>query len=131
MKSYIRLILPALLIGIILTGLMSAQMSWRQHENCYSYYNNQLPDEIEGIFCSGQEYGYPKRFVVVEPIVSVSDFPREDSSASALIGVSGVAKLDRLSLLINLAIWTGTGYVMLVLIRSVKQKKINKRTTKY
>ncbi len=126
MKSYIRLILPALLIGIVSTGLLSAQMSWRQHENCYSYYKNQLPDRIEGIFCSGQEYGYPKRFVVVEPIVSLSDFPREDSSASALIGVSGVAKLDRLSLLINLAIWTSAGYITLVVLQSIKQKRIKK-----
>ena len=95
----------SLALGIVITSLFTAQMTWNDYGDCASSQNQTLPPSIRRVDCAGLAYGFPFRFVQSKPSLDIS-FLGEPNTVPVLLGVNATTKINFGYLALNLIIWS-------------------------
>ncbi|MDB5163866.1 MAG: hypothetical protein JWS12_484 [Candidatus Saccharibacteria bacterium] len=128
MKHLLRkIVVPALLLGVVLTLLLSLQGSFQQQGDCANTQSGSLPGGIRRVDCSGRAYGLPLRFIKAKDRLDIMGLNSPNTSPS-LIGTNATISLNMLNLLVDWLVWSvisfaGLGFVVYKLKMSKSKAK--------
>lgn len=102
-RRYVITLLSSLVLGIIITVLFTAQMSWKTMGDCANL-RQPLPNSIRKVECAGMTYGFPLRFIESKPYVEFDQLGEVPSLAT--LSASATTSLDAPKLALNILFWT-------------------------
>lgn len=121
MKHKLLKYLPlVIVVGVVITGLLTSQMEWRFLDDC-SHPNTMKSDNVQRIDCATMEYGFPFRYLSTEPKASIT-YTEPSTSAPLIIGFSSAVKLNWVTLLLNVLLWSIVASMPLIILNKSKKK---------
>lgn len=121
-----KFVVPSILLGIVITGLLTAQMSWRPQGDCATSPYREVTNTIQRIDCSTMEYGYPNKFLYTHPKVDVNALT--DSKESPVqLGITSTIELSWTGMFMNILLWSSVSMVIFLLLSSVLAPTTHKK----
>ena len=123
-KRYIVILLVSLLGGTLVSALLLGMKNTEAIGDCADP-NTPLTNNVRRVDCNVTEYGFPLRFIVAEPSISLNAVS-ESGSSPVTIHADADATIDWLKLAANVIIWT---VVLAAAIFTLNAKVLEKKPT--